>query len=79
MLKSISKSHRKPQAPIMANGIVVMTMNENLGDSNCAAMTTNTRKTAMMIAVARLLNSSYIMSSCALTDISTFAVSLGVT
>ena len=37
--------------PASENGIVVMTMNENLGDSNCAAITTNTRNTAIAIAL----------------------------
>ena len=46
----------------MAKGIVVMTMKENRGDSNCAAMTTNTRKTAIRIARKRFPNSSFIIS-----------------
>ena len=36
----------------------VMTIKENLGDSNWAAITTNTRKIAIAIAVPRLRNSS---------------------
>ena len=50
MLMGLSASQRRPKAPIRENGIVVITMMENLGDSNWAAMTTNTRNTAMAMA-----------------------------
>ena len=43
-------SFKSPKEPTRLNGIVVMTMKENFGDSNCAAMTTNTRNTATAIA-----------------------------
>ena len=44
-------SFRKPKEPIRLNGIVVITIKENLGDSNCAAITTKSRNTAVAIAV----------------------------
>ena len=43
--------------------MVVMTIRENFGDSNCAAMTTKIRKIAVMIAVPRFPNSSFMLSS----------------
>ena len=46
MLMALSASHKRPKAPMRQNGMVVITMIENLGDSNWAAMTTNTRKIA---------------------------------
>ena len=63
MLMGLSASQRRPKAPIRENGIVVITMMENLGDSNWAAMTTNTRNTAMAMAWPREENSSFIISS----------------
>ena len=43
-------SFRSPKEPTRLNGIVVMTMKENFGDSNWAALTTNTRNTATAMA-----------------------------
>ena len=40
-----------PKDPTRLNGIVVITMTENFGDSNWAAMTTNTRNTATAMAL----------------------------
>ena len=50
ILMVVPVSFRSPKEPTRLNGIVVMTMKENFGDSNCAAMTTNTRNTATAIA-----------------------------
>ena len=41
----------RPKEPTRLKGMVVMTMKENLGDSNWAAMTTNTMNTAMAMAL----------------------------
>ena len=63
MLMALSASHKRPKAPIRQNGMVVITMIENLGDSNWAAMTTNTRKIARAMAWNRAVNSSVMDSS----------------
>lgn len=41
---------RSPNEPISAKGILIMTMAENLGDSNCIAITRKIRNTAVKIA-----------------------------
>ena len=61
MLIGQSTNHKNRKEPIRANGIVVITMMENFGDSNCAAITTNTRNTAVAIACPRDANSSFII------------------
>ena len=53
----------KPNEPIRENGIQIITMIENLHDSNCMAMTIKTRKTAVAIAPNNAPNSSIICSS----------------
>ena len=55
-----SKSQSNPKEPIMAKGTVVMTMKLKRRDSNCPAITTKTRNTAMAIARKRSVNSSRI-------------------
>ena len=50
MLMVTPVSFKRPKEPIRLNGIVVMTIKENFGDSNCAAKITKTRKTAMAMA-----------------------------
>ena len=50
ILMVVPVSFRSPKEPTRLKGIVVMTMKENFGDSNWAAMTTNTRNTATAIA-----------------------------
>ena len=61
MLTPVSFSN--PKEPTKLNGMVVITMMENFTDSNCAAMTTNTRNTAIAIARYRELNSLFIIRS----------------
>ena len=61
MLTPVSFSN--PKEPTKLKGMVVITMMENFTDSNCAAMTTNTRKTAIAIARYRELNSLFIIRS----------------
>ena len=46
-------SFKSPKEPTRLNGMVVITMKENFGDSNCAAMTTKIRNTATAIALYR--------------------------
>ena len=50
MLMVTPVSFRRPKEPIRLKGIVVITMKENFGDSNWAAMTTKTRKAAVAMA-----------------------------
>ena len=71
--------NRNPKEPIRANGIVVMTMTENFTDSNCAAITTNTRKIAIITAWNKALNSSPIRSSMAFWAHSTVEERFGFT
>ncbi len=49
MLVLVMKSRRKD--PIRENGIQVITIRENLGDSNCMAMTRNTRNIPARMAI----------------------------
>ena len=56
-------SFRSPKEPTRLNGIVVMTMKENFGDSNCADITTKIRNTATAIALYSPENSSCIIRS----------------
>ena len=76
MLMALSASHKRPKAPMRQNGMVVITMIENLGDSNWAAMTTNTRKIARAMAWNRAVNSSVMDSSIWFWAMVTFALSL---
>ena len=78
MLMALSASHKRPKAPMRQNGMVVITMIENLGDSNWAAMTTNTRKIARAMAWNRAVNSSVMDSSIWLWAMVTLALSLTV-
>ena len=59
--------------------MVVMTMMENLGDSNWAAMTTNTRKIASPMAWNSALNSVAMDSSWAFWAMDTVPPTLGFT
>ena len=59
MLIFESASHRRPKEPIRLKGMVVITIREYLGDSNWAAITTNTRNTAVPMAENRAENSSF--------------------
>ena len=59
--------------------MVVITMMENLGDSNCAAMTTNTRKIASAMAWNRAANSVAMDSSWEFWAILTVPLTLGIT
>ena len=52
-----------PKEPISAKGILIITISENRGDSNCIAITRKIRNTATKIAVIIALNSSILMSS----------------
>ena len=60
MLMEQSVSHNSPNAPIRLNGIVVMTIPENLIDSNWAAITTKIKNTAIASALNRDANSSFL-------------------
>ena len=62
MLMEQSVSHNSPNAPIRLNGIVVMTIPENLivRDSNWAAITTKIKNTAIASALNRDANSSFL-------------------
>ena len=62
---ALSTIHSRPNAPIRQKGTVVITMIENLGDSNWHAITTNTRKIAIAMALPRLVN-SFCMDFCML-------------
>ena len=72
MLRVDPVKNKSNREPIRENGIHSMTIIENLGDSNCMAITKNTRNTAVKIALNRLANSSFIIStiilSAGLTD-----------
>ena len=47
--------YKSPKAPINENGIVNITINENLGDSNCIAITINIRNIAVKSALSKEL------------------------
>ena len=64
MLEPVKNNNKKE--PIRENGIQVITISENLGDSNCIAITKNTRNTAVKIDFKIDINSSYIISVCIL-------------
>jgi len=59
MVLCVMNNSRKD--PISAKGIHIMTMKENLGDSNCIAITRNTRNVATRIACNNAWNSSFII------------------
>ena len=59
-------TNRNINEPISANGTHIITINENLGDSNCIAITRNTKNTAVRIAFTSVLNSSIIICVIAL-------------
>ena len=59
MVLCVMNNSRKD--PISAKGIHIMTMKENLGDSNCIAITRNTRNVATRIACNNACNSSFII------------------
>ena len=63
--------NRSPKDPIRLNGMLSITISEYRGDSNCIAITKNTRKIAAARASPRERNDSFIISSIVLTDIST--------
>ncbi len=56
-------SFKSPKEPTRLKGMVVITMKENFGDSNCAAMTTKIRNTATAIALYSPENYSCIIRS----------------
>ena len=60
MLMEQSVSHNSPNAPIRLNGMVVMTIPENLIDSNWAAITTKIKNTAIASALNKDANSSFL-------------------
>ena len=71
ILMGLSAMNSSPKEPIRANGIVVMIISENFGDSNWIAITTNTRKIPVISAPPRADISSTMLSSVALAAIST--------
>ena len=71
ILIGLSAINSSPKEPIRANGIVVMIISENFGDSNWIAITTNTRKIPVISALPRAVISSIMLSSAALAAIST--------
>ena len=71
-------SFSSPKEPTRLKGMVVMTMKENFGDSNCADITTNTMNTAMAMARYRAENSSCIIRSMEFTPVVMVPVRLGL-
>ena len=55
--------NRRPREPIRLNGMLSMTISEYFGDSNCMAMTSNTRNMAAAIAQPSAVKDSTIISS----------------
>ena len=51
MLMVVPVNFKSPKEPTRLKGIVVMTIKENFGDSNCAAITTKTKNTATAMAL----------------------------
>mgnify|MGYP007026185381 CR=1 FL=1 len=68
---------KSPKEPMRLNGMVVITMKENFGDSNCADSTTNTRNTATAIAWYKAANSSCIIRFMELTPLLMVPLKLG--
>ena len=71
MLIGISNNQRSPNAPINENGMVNITISENLGDSNCIAITINIKNMAVSNALSSDVISSLIISLYALVALST--------
>ena len=66
MVKSCPVIKRSPKDPMRLNGILSMTIREYFGDSNCIAITRNTRNTAAAMASPRDRKESAIISSIVL-------------
>ena len=71
ILIGLSARNSIPKDPISENGMVVIIISENLGDSNWIAITTNTRKTPVIRAPPKAPISLPMLSSMAFGAIST--------
>ena len=63
MVSDCPERNRSPKEPIRLKGMLSMTIREYFGDSNCMAITRNTRNTAAAIALPMAVKVSVIISS----------------
>mgnify|MGYP002508234381 CR=1 FL=1 len=63
MLKVDPVIYKRPKEPINAKGMLIITISENRGDSNCIAITRKIRNTATKIAMAMIIIGGLVAST----------------